>query len=173
MRYVVLALLGMLGVLLAGSIAAGVSIAGVSVDILLLMVTCVALLDKTSAPVLFAAGAGLCMDILYSTSLGVYALPYAATAALVMFLSRNIKRFNILVVFASGAGGYLLKELLMIAIVYVLGARFSVTRMVVREILPAAAVAGGLNLLAYMVFSRLYQLSWMRPRAKHAGDDLI
>ncbi|MDL2236940.1 rod shape-determining protein MreD [Christensenellaceae bacterium OttesenSCG-928-K19] len=171
MRYVVFVLLGVFGVILSGSFTTGIAIAGIQVDLLLLIIVSIALLDKTSAPIIFAAAAGLFMDIMYSPVLGVYAISYSVAAALVTLVFRNTARFNFLMLLASGAGAYLVKELVMAATVYILGSRFSLLGMLVRYILPAAVLNGVLLLIAYLIFSKLYQTSWMKPKVRRVGDD--
>ncbi len=172
MRYFVLILMGVFGTLLSGSFVTGLNIAGIQVDIVLLMVISLALVDKTTMPILFAACAGLFMDILYSTVLGVYAFSYTMVAAAVLMLFRKTIRFNILSLFLAGAGGYLLKEIIMGTLVYILGGRFNTALMMVRYILPAAALSGVLLLLAYWLMLQLFRVSWMKPRRGRSMDEL-
>lgn len=158
--------------MLSGSFVTGLNIAGIQVDIVLLMVISLALVDKTTMPILFAACAGLFMDILYSTVLGVYAFSYTMVAAAVLMLFRKTIRFNILSLFLAGAGGYLLKEIIMGTLVYILGGRFNTALMMVRYILPAAALSGVLLLLAYWLMLQLFRVSWMKPRRGRSMDEL-
>ncbi len=172
MRYVVFVLMGIFGVLLSGSLAPGLNIAGIQVDLLFLLVVSIAVLDKTSVPIIFAAASGLFMDIMYGTVLGVYAISYTAVAAVVMAVFRNTARFNFLMLLGAGVGGYLLKEGVMALLVYILGARFDFLSMFARYMLPSAVLNGVLLLAAYLLLSKLFSLNWMKPRYKHGLDDL-
>lgn len=172
MRYVVLVLLGIFSVLLNGSLFSNITVMGIQVDLLLLVILAIALSEKSAMPVIFAAAAGLLMDIMYSTMLGVYALSYTVVACAALMLFANFKRMNVLTVFLTGFGGYLMKETILAVIVYILGSRFGVVQMYVRYILPGALLAGGLLIAAYWLISKLMQLGWMRPRRRLSGDDM-
>ncbi|MEG1158358.1 MAG: rod shape-determining protein MreD, partial [Christensenellaceae bacterium] len=102
MRYVFLVLLGAGSVILSGSLMSGLNIAGIQVDLVLMIILSLALLEKTSMPIIFAAAAGLLMDILFSTVLGVYAIGYTAVALLVCAFFKNSSKFNILFLFIVG-----------------------------------------------------------------------
>ena len=171
MRYIVLILLSIGGAVLSGAVGADPGIMGLQIDIALLIILSAALLEKTSMPILFAAVTGLLMDILFSTLLGVYAISYTVAAVVMLYAFRNRARINVLMILAAGAGGYLIKELVMALIVYALGVRFSLLPMMARYILPAAALNAALLLVAYLLLSRVFQSRWMKPRQKHAADD--
>ena len=132
MRYVVLVLFAIVSTILSGSVFSGLNLAGIQVDIVLLIVLALALVDKSGAAIIFAAGTGLFMDIMYSTVLGVYALSYTVAAAIVFLAFRNKEKFNVLILFLVGAAGYVIKETVMALIVYVLGARFDFLSILVR-----------------------------------------
>ncbi len=172
MRYIVLAIMGAMGAVLSGSFVTGLNIAGIHVDIVLLMVVAVALVDKTSMPIIFAAATGLFMDILYSTVLGMYGLSYTLVAALVVILFRKVARFNLLSLFLAGAGGYLLKEIITGVLVYILGGRFNMVSMMLRYVLPETLLNGALLLAVYWLVSRLFAQSFMKPRRTHGLDDI-
>lgn len=172
MRYFVLVLLGMFSVVFSGSFAAGITIFGIQVDLLLLIVVALSLVDKTTMPIYFAALSGLFMDILYSTVLGMYALSYTLVAATVLIVFRKMIRFNVLSLFATGAGSYLLKEIVNAIVVRALGGQYSIGFMLVRYILPAALLSGALLLLVYYLTTRLYQNTWMRAPKRRSLDEL-
>lgn len=171
MRYVLLVILSVVSVVLSGSVASGLNIAGIQVDIVLLIIVPLTLLEKTSMPIVFAAITGFLMDIMFSTVLGAYALCYTVMAAVCLLLFRKIIRFNVLSLFLVGAGSYLVKELTMAVIVYAQAGRYSFPPLLVRYILPAAVLNGVLLLVSYWLFSRVYSQSWMKTRAMRSLDD--
>ena len=171
MRYVVLVLFAIVSTILSGSVFSGLNLAGIQVDIVLLIVLALALVDKSGAAIIFAAGTGLFMDIMYSTVLGVYALSYTVAAAIVFLAFRNKEKFNVLILLLVGAAGYVIKETVMALIVYVLGARFDFLSILVRYTLPTAALTGGLLIVAYLLFARLYKNGWMRPAVAYRPED--
>ncbi|WP_082903269.1 rod shape-determining protein MreD [Christensenella timonensis] len=174
MRYVVLTIMGVFGVLLSGSLLRDISVADIplQIDLILLMALSFAVAEKSSMPIIFAAASGLLMDIMYSTIWGTYALCYTVTTALVVMFFRKAGRFNVLYLFVVGAGGYIIKELLMALLVFIQSARFSMPVMLVYNILPSAILTGGLMFIAYWLISRLMKLGWMRPRAAYHFDDI-
>lgn len=163
MRYFVLVCFSVLSTLCAGSVFSGLNIAGVQVDVVLLIMLALALVDKTSAPIVYAAATGLFMDIMYSTVLGVYALSYTLAVTVVYVIIRKREKFNIWQIFLIGALGYLIKETVMAFLVYLLGARFSFSAIFMRYMLPTAALTGILLIPAYLIMSRIYRIGWMRP----------
>ncbi len=171
MRYIVLVLIGSLSVVVSGSLITGIDLAGMQLDLVLLITVSLALIEKTSMPIVFAALTGLFMDILFSTVLGVYAISYTVTTATVFFLFRHSTRFNFLFLFAAGAGAYLVKEVMMGVVVYALGARFDFLSLLARYTLPSALLAGGLIFPAYWLLSRLMKRNLMRPRKSYLSDE--
>ena len=65
----------------------------------------------------------------------------------------------------------MIKETVMALIVYVLGARFDFLSILVRYTLPTAALTGGLLIVAYLLFARLYKNGWMRPAVAYRPED--
>ncbi|MEG0835246.1 MAG: rod shape-determining protein MreD [Christensenellaceae bacterium] len=176
MRYVFLVLLGAGSVILSGSLMSGLNIAGIQVDLVLMIILSLALLEKTSMPIIFAAAAGLLMDILFSTVLGVYAIGYTAVALLVCAFFKNSSKFNILFLFIVGAGGYIIKELITALIVFILnigsGTSFNLFSMMTGYILPAALLNGALMFVVYFIMSKIYSNNWMRPKRMNSFDEL-
>ncbi len=172
MRYFVLALLGVFSVILSGSFLSGFDAAGIIVDLPLLIIIPLALIEKTSMPIIFAALTGIFMDILFSPVLGVYAIGYTLIAALCALIFRKIIRFNAVSLFLTGAGAYILKECVMAAAAYIMGVRFSISVLFVRSILPSAALNGALLLLSYFLISKLYAKEFMKTRSARNLDDM-
>lgn len=177
MRYVVLIAMGILSALLSGtafSTSFDVAGLGIQIDLVMLFTLGLVLVEKNIAPIVFAALTGLLMDILFSTTLGIYALSYTVAAAAASVAVHRLEKFNFLHIFAVGMGGYIVKELMMALIVFAQGARqFEMGTILLKDTLPSAAVCGALLLLVYLLISLLYRNAWMRPRAAaHFMDEL-
>ena len=177
MRYVVFVLLGVLSTILSGTVfSTSFDLAGlgIQVDIVLLIVLALVLVEKSITPIIFAAAAGLLMDMMFSTTLGMYALSYTIAAAVASIAAHSMEKFNSLHIFIVGAGGYMIKELVMALIVFAQGARqFDLGAIFLRDMLPSAAFSGALLLLVYLLVSLLYRNTWMRPRmSSHFLDEL-
>ena len=173
MRYFVLVVIGILSVLVSGSILSGLTIVGVQVDLVLLIALAFALSEKTSMPIIWAAATGIFMDILYSMVWGTYALSYTVAVVVIMLVSHKIEKFNLLFVFLAGTGGFLIKELLMAAMAAGQGANVGapITSIFATQILPGAFLCGALLLPAYWLISRLARREWMRPRPSYNMDE--
>ena len=177
MRYVVFILMGVIGTILSGTVfSASFDLAGrgIEIDLVLLLVLALVLVEKNLTPIIFAAAAGLLMDMMFSTTLGMYALSYTVAAAAASIVAHRMEKFNSLHIFLIGVGGYVVKELVMALIVFAQGARqFDLGAIFLRDMLPSAAFCGGLLLLANLLVSLLYRKAWMRPRvSSHFMDEL-
>ena len=170
MRYVVLVIMSVVGTILSGSVFSGLNIAGIQVDIVLLLILALSLAEKDAMPVIFAAATGLLMDLVYSDTLGMFALSYTAAAVAALLTVRKIEKINLPSLFAAGFSGYVIKELTMALIVFAQGARFDLGAILLRYTLPAAALNGGLLIVAYWLVMKLYRNAWMRPRIPRAED---
>ncbi|MEA4853443.1 MAG: rod shape-determining protein MreD [Christensenella sp.] len=173
MRYIILVIMSILSVLISGSVTSGLTIMGIQVDLVLLIALSFALAEKGAMPIIWAAATGLFMDALYSMSLGPYALSYAiATAAAVFILSR-FEKINILILFLVGAGGFLIKELVLAGVSLGQGANIdgSIFAIFARETLPGMLLNGALLFVAYWLIGKLMKREWMRPRPSYNLDE--
>lgn len=170
MRYVVLALFGVLGVVLNGSFFSVLPMGGLQVDAALALTIALALRDKSVAPIIFAAGSGLLLDLLYSPVLGAGALGFVLVAALTMYLSRRAKKMNPLWVFAYGAGGYALRGVIRVILLAAMGYSLRFGQIFVGSVLPSALLAGLITYLPWLMFGALYKKHWMRPDPSHGMD---
>lgn len=171
MRLLVLAAIGFFGVVLAGSCAPLLEIAGIPIDLVLLLIVPLALLERSGTAVVFAAAAGFLQDLMYSTVMGMSSLCYTLVAALIYFLSLRSDRLNFLMVFGAGIGAYLLKNLLMAVVVSAIGVHgYNFMQLMVRSVLPGALIAGALGLPVYWLFSKLMRCRFMRKRRIYADE---
>lgn len=170
MRIVVLAVLGLGTALFAGSWAQVLQIAGIPVDIVLLVVVAIALIDTSTTPVVFAAYVGILVDAAYSTVVGCGALACTATAAVIFFIAQKADRINLLMVLLAGGGAYLLKNAVMAIIIYAKGIEALSFQILIRSILPGAGISAALIIPTYWLMSRLMHARFMRKRRVLVDD---
>lgn len=171
MRTAVLVAIGLLASILAGTWAQILEIAGIQVDIILLLIVSFALTDRTSMPMVFAACTGLVVDILYSTILGYTALAYTATAAAVFFAAQRAERINLAMVVAAGALAYCLKNVVIAITLRVLEVpEVDLATLFLRYILPGAGITALLIIPSYWLLSKLLRQPFMRARRKLADE---
>ena len=115
---------------------------------------------------LIGLACGLILDLFFSGTIGLYALPYFVVGALAYFISKNLRyvdKFLMPVIFA--VGGYIVKEVISSLLVYMLGVEFSFIYMFIRFMLPKALFTGALMLLIHFLFTRLYRFSSMKIKS--------
>lgn len=171
MRTVVLAAIGILASILAGSWAQILEIAGIQVDIILLIMVSFALADRTVMPVVFAACTGLFLDILYSTVIGCTALAYTLAAAAIYFAAQRAERINLLMVLSAGAAAYVLKNIVIAVVLRTLDVPVpDLPTLFIRYILPGAGMTALFMIPAYWLLSKLLRQRFMRIRRKMADE---
>lgn len=165
MRTLVFIALGAGSALLSGSWAQVLQVAGVPVDLVLLVFVCLGLIDRSVAPVVFAACTGLFVDIAYSTVIGCSALADTVTAALIFFMAQRADRINLLMVVGAGGAAYLIKNLIIALILYAKGiSGLHVGPLMLRYVLPGALLSAALIIPAYALLLRLMRCRFMRAR---------
>lgn len=171
MRFLVLAAMGFLSVVFAGSFAQVLQIAGIPIDLMLLIIVPLALMDRSTMPILFAAFTGLFCDLLYSTVIGMTALAYTAAAAVVFFVCQKADRINFFMVLGAGIGAYLIADIVMGIVAYSMGVQVSdPLQLFGRFIIPGALIEGGLVIPAYWLISKLMRCRFMRKRRIYADE---
>ena len=109
---------------------------------------------------------GLVLDLMFSGTIGLYALPYFIVGAVMYFTAANLRyigKLIIPVVFA--VGGYLFMQIISSLLVYMLGVDFTFSHMFLRYMLPKALFTGVLMLLIHMLFTRIYRSSSMKIKS--------
>lgn len=172
MRYIVFVIIGVLSVVLSGTVFSVINIAGICIDLLLLCILSILLREKTAMAIGFAVVFGIMYDILYSGVLGLNAFAYAVTAAVIYAVLRKKSNVNFLNIFCVGLIGYILKELIMAVCVSFMGADFSMLYMLRRYILPGSALMALLLFPSYYLMGRLYVNSWMLPNSTSDNEDI-
>ena len=163
-------LLGCASFIFTGSIFSFANIGGIVPDLLLLIALSTVFMEKTSAPIVFAAVTGLIYDVMFSSYIGFYALSYTLTIAIAYMLLRKMERMKPFLLALIGFAAYIVKESVQAGIVSALGVDFSYFYMIVRYILPGALVTAVLMYPAYYLIRILYVRNLMSP-TKSLYDD--
>ncbi len=172
MRIILFVLLGVLGVVISGSVFSFANIAGIAPDLLLLIALSVVFLEKTPAGIIFAAGSGLLYDVMFSYYIGINALSYVLAVSLAYAVLRNMTKVRPIVLAGVGFGAYIVREAVMAAVVAAAGYDFNFLYMLARYILPGALMTAVLMIPAYYLMRILYLKNWMTP-TKSVYDDFL
>jgi rod shape-determining protein MreD len=172
LRIILFVLLGVLSIVLTGSVFSFANIAGIAPDLLLLVALSVVFLEKTPAGILFVGIGGIVYDIMFSYYIGINALSYVLAVSIAYAVLRKMTRVRPLILAGVGFGGYVVRELVMAATVAAVGYQYSFFYMLVRYILPGALMAAVLMLPVYYLIRILYTRNWMTP-TKSLYDDLL
>lgn len=165
MRYIMLAAVAVINLMLTGTVFVNLNIAGIAPDILICSMVSIALMEKNMTSAVIGGICGLMLDIMFFGVIGAYTIPLFITGAALYFASRQMRYVdNILVPFLFSMGAYFLKEMITALIVYMLGSSFSLPFMMVRYILPETLVTGVFMLLVHAIFKRIYRSPTMRPK---------
>jgi rod shape-determining protein MreD len=166
------ALLGVLGVVLSGSVFSVANIAGIAPNLLLLIALCVVFLEKTPAGIIFAAGSGLLYDIMFSYYIGINALSCVLAVSIAYAILRKMTKVRPVFLAGVGFGAYIVQETVTAAVVAAAGYDFNFFYMLARYILPGALLNAALMIPAYYLMRLLYLRNWMTP-TKSVYDDFL
>ncbi len=165
MRYIMLAAVAVINLILTGTVFVNLNIAGIAPDILICCMVSIALMEKNMTSAILGGICGLTLDIMFIGIIGSYTIPLFITGAVLYFASRQMRYVDsILVPFLFAMGSYFIKELITALIVYMLGKSFSLPFMMVRYILPEMIATGVFMLLVHLIFRRIYRSPTMRPK---------
>ena len=166
MRYVFFAAVIIVNLIFTGAVFPNINIAGIYPDLIMCTVISISLIEKSMAGAMVGLISGLVLDLFFSGTIGLYALPYFIVGAATFFIAKNLKyidRFLLPISFVIG--GYFLKEIISSLLVYMLGVDFTFTRMFVRFMLPEAFMTGLLMLLIHLLFLRIFRSSSMKLKS--------
>ncbi len=165
MRYIMLAAVAAVNLILYGGVFVNLNIAGIAPDILICSMVSIALVEKNMTGAIIGGICGIVLDIMFTGMIGSYAIPLFITGAILYFASSQMRYVdNFLVPFLLAMGAYFIKELISALVVYMLGYSFSLPFMLVRYILPETLVTGVFMLLVHIIFRRIYRSPTMRPK---------
>ena len=162
MRYVFFAVVSIINLIFMGAVFPNLNIVGIYPEIIVASIVSIAILDRSMAGAMIGLVCGLILDLLFSSAIGIYAIPYLIVGASMFFVRKNLRyvdRLLLPTVFAVGAA--FVKEFISALIAYMMGVEFNFWNMFARVILPQAIATGILMLLIHTIFSRIYRSSSM------------
>ena len=160
MRYLILGAVAVVNLICAGAVFPNINIAGTAPDIIICTMASLAILEKNMTGAVLGLACGLVLDVFFTGTIGLYALPYFAVGAGLFFASRHLRyvdHFFMPVVIAFGA--CLARDLITSVLAYMMAVKFSFGHMFVRYTLPEAALTAAFMLLIYFLFTKIYQHS--------------
>lgn len=164
MRLIVLAAIAVVNLIFTGAVFPNINIAGLAPDIIICSMASIAILEKRMTGAVIGVICGLILDLLFSGTIGFFAIPYLIVGAALYAIVRRISYIDrFFLPMGIAAGAYLIKELLSALLSYMLGYEFSLIRMVVRYILPELLLTGIFMLLIHLLLTRIYRSSSVRP----------
>ena len=172
MRYVFFILLGVVSIVLPGSVFSFINIGGIIPDLLLIISLCIVFLEKSASGIVFAAVAGIVYDVMFSSYIGLNAFAYVMTAAIAYGVLRNMKRTKPLYLAIAGVTAYIAKELILAFVIFTLGCQYNFFYMLARYILPGGLVTAALIIPAYYLIRLFYIKNWMTP-TKSLHEDFL
>ena len=167
MRYVFFAAVTIVNLIFTGAVFPNINIAGIYPDLIMCTVISISLLERSMAGAMVGLASGLMLDLLFSGTIGLYALPYFIVGAAMSFIAKNIKyidKFLLPTIFVFG--GYFVKEIISSLLVFLLGVEFSFSHMFIRFMLPQAFETGVLMFLVHLIFRRLFRSSSMKLKSR-------
>lgn len=169
MRYLILAAAGVVSLIFTGAVFPVINIADIAPDFIICVITSVAVLEKSMTGAVIGLVCGLILDLLFSGVIGLFALPYLVTGAVLYFVMQRMNYMDpVLLPTLFAMGAYLLKELVSALLAYMIGQLFSLGHMLVRFMLPEALATGIFMLLIHFIFRRIYGSPSMKPA--HSED---
>ena len=166
MRYVFFTVVSIVCLMLTGTVFPNLNVAGIYPDIIMCSVISIALIEKSMAGAMVGLSCGLVLDLFFSGSIGLYALPYFVTGAAVYFIVNSLKYVDrFLLPLGFVVGGYFFKEIITSLLVYMLGVNFNFFNMFIRLMLPQAIATAIFMLLVHFIFLRIYRSSSMKLKS--------
>ena len=170
MRYFLFAGFGFVSVTLCGSLFGYATIGGLVPDLILIIAICIMFNEHSVMPIIFAAVFGLIYDLLFSPVIGGNAFAYTVSMILLYIALRKTEKIYFYMPALAGFFCYIVKELVIALIVFSLGTSYDLPYMLIRFIIPGAALNALIMIPMYYLFKKLYMVSWIRPRRQYADD---
>ena len=165
MRYLILGAVAVVNLIFAGAVFPNINIADTAPNIIVCTMASLALLEKNMTGAVIGLVCGLVLDVFFTGTIGLYALPYFAVGAGLFFVCRRLRyvdRFFLPALIAFGA--CLAHGLVSALLAYMMAVDFSFGYMFVRYMLPGAALSAALMLLIYFLFTKIYQHSNIKQK---------
>ncbi len=166
MRFLLLFAVAAVNLIFTGAVFPNINLFGIAPDIIICTISSIAILEIRMSGAVFGLACGLVLDLMFTGSIGFYAMAYFLTGAASYGISMRLRYVDKYIVpgcFAAGA--YLFKELTSALLVYMTGLSFSLPQMLFRYILPEALFTGVFMLLVHTLMRKLYRAGSIRPRS--------
>ena len=160
MRYLILSAIAIVDLIFTGAVFPNLNFAGAAPDIIVCTMASIAILEKNMTGTVIGLVCGLVLDIFFTGTIGLNALPYFAVGAGLFFVCRRLRyvdRFFLPAVIAFGA--CLAYDLITSVLAYMMAVDFSFGYMFIRYMLPDAALTAALMMLINSLFTKIYQHS--------------
>jgi rod shape-determining protein MreD len=165
MRYLFLVLTVIVNLIFTGVVFPRLSILGISPDIIICTMASITALEKSRMGAAIGFICGLLLDIMFTSVIGFYTLPYFVVGMGLYFVSDRIRYIGpVLVPDIFALGAFLIKELLAALLAYMLGRDVSLGYRFMRFVLPEMLATGLLMLLIHLIIKRLYRSNSIRPK---------
>lgn len=165
MRYLFLALTVIVNLIFTGVVFPRLSILGIAPDLIICTMASITALEKSRMGAAIGFICGLLLDIMFTSVIGFYTLPYFVVGMGLYFVSDRIRYIDpVLVPDIFALGAFLIKELLAALLAYMLGRDVSLGYRFMRFVLPEMLATGLLMLLIHLIIKRLYRSNSIRPK---------
>lgn len=152
MNYFVLVMLAIIGIIMQSTLFAHIAIAGVTPDIILILVVFYSIFQGPKKGAIFGCALGLLEDIILGRFIGMNALTKGLTAGLVGWFAQRAFKENLLVPIISLFSGSIINELLFLLAGKIMGLHWSFDLWLWRAI-PVAVYN---TCLVPFIYSRFY-----------------
>lgn len=168
MRYIIFVLIAIINAIIAG-MAGAATIYSIAPDILLCCIFSVTIIENSPAGIWLGLLGGFTLDILYSQTLGFYALPYVLIAFAVYMIVPRLKyidNYILPTVFVFTA--YLIKDLFAVIAAAIIGRSVNFGVMFVKGTIWSALFTAIFMWLIHLIMRRLYATKRMKA---HSGRE--
>ena len=165
MRYLFLVLTVVVDLIFTGAVFPRLSILDISPDIIICTMASIAALEKSQTGAAIGFICGLALDVMFTSAIGFYTLPYFVAGMALYFVSNRIRYIDpVLIPEAFALSAFLIKELITALLAYMLGRDVALGYRFVRFMLPEMLVTGLLMFLIHFIIKRLYRSNSIRPK---------
>jgi len=89
MRYVFFAVVSIINLIFMGAVFPNLNLVGIYPDIIIASIVSIAILEQSMAGAMIGLVCGLMLDLLFSSAIGIYAIPYLIVGASMFFCQKK------------------------------------------------------------------------------------
>ena len=165
MRYLFLVLTVIINLIFTGVVFPRLNILGIAPDIIICTMASITALEKSRVGAAIGFICGLMLDIMFTSAIGFYTLPYFVVGMGLYFAANRINYIDpVLIPELLAAGAFFIKELLAALLAYMLGRDVSPGYRLMRFVLPEMLATALFMLLIHLIIKRLYRSNSIRPK---------